>query len=192
MIMANLTVIKLANIGEVMFERSNKAKYVNISVRPFKGIRVAVPSGVSIEKARKIAETKSGWMKTQLYNNKRMEREHNEFIRREAPMNREDAKKKIINRLKELSKRHNIQYNKVFIRTQKTRWGSCSAKKNISLNINIARLPGKLMDYVILHELVHIRHSNHGKKYWQELNSIIGNAKTLDKQLDNYRLLLVS
>lgn len=189
--MANPIVINLANIGEVMFERSNKAKYVNISARPFKGIRVAVPSGVSMERARKIAETKSGWMKAQLYNNKRLEREYNEFIRHETPMNKDEAKKKIVSRLKELSKKHDIPFNKVFIRTQKTRWGSCSSKKNISLNINIARLPGKLMDYVILHELVHIRHSNHGKKYWQELDRIVGDAKSLDKRLDEYRLLLV-
>lgn len=47
------------------------------------------------------------------------------------------------------------------------------------------------MDYVILHELVHIRHSNHGKKYWQELDRIVGDAKSLDKRLDEYRLLLV-
>ena len=113
--MANSIIITLTDIGEVTFERSNKAKYVNISIRPFNGIRVAVPTGVSMESARRIAETKSGWMKAQLYNNKSLEREYNEFIRHEAPMDNYDAKTKIVNRLKELSKKHKIPYNKVFI-----------------------------------------------------------------------------
>jgi predicted metal-dependent hydrolase len=189
--MAGPIIVNLPNIGDVIFEKSHKAKYVNISVRPFKGIRVAVPASLSMDRAKKIAESKTDWMKAQLTHSRRLEREHNEFLRHEAPINKDHARKKIVDRLKELSEKHQIPFNKVFIRTQKTRWGSCSARKNISLNINIARLPEKLMDYVILHELAHIRHSNHSKSYWQELNRMTGNAKTLDKELDKYRLILI-
>jgi len=189
-IMTDPKIITVGEIGEVLFERSFRAKYVNITIRPFNGIRVAVPVGVSLAAARKITESKTEWIKMHLFNNKQLEREYNELISNKKPLNRADAKKKIIRRLEELSVKHKIPFNKVFIRAQKTRWGSCSVKKNISLNINIARLPHKLMDYVILHELVHIRHNNHGEKYWQELSRIAGDAKSLDKKLDIYQPLL--
>jgi predicted metal-dependent hydrolase len=189
--MAHPTKITISGIGEVTFERSRKAKYVNISVRPFYSIRVAVPVGVSIAVAKEIAEIKAGWIKNQILKTKKTEQKYYDLIKDQQPVNTIDAKKKIINRVNELSMKHDIPFNKVFIRNQKARWGSCSAKKNISLNIKIARLPDELMDYVILHELVHIRHHNHSKKYWLELEKIVGNARILDKQLDKHRLLLI-
>jgi predicted metal-dependent hydrolase len=181
----------VSGIGEVTFERSRKAKYVNISVRPFNLIRVAVPAGVSIAVAKEIAEAKAGWIKHQMYNMKQAEQAYSDLVKNHDPINRADATKKIIRRLNELSIAHDIPFNKVFVRNQKTRWGSCSVKKNISLNIKIARLPDDLMDYVIVHELVHIRHHNHSISYWRELGRIVENAKELDKQLDQHRLLLL-
>jgi predicted metal-dependent hydrolase len=189
--MANPKTITITGIGEVTFERSRKAKYVNISVRPFNFIRVAVPVGVPIAAAKEIATIKSGWIKNQIRKMKNSEQEFYDLIKNYKPINMMDAKKKLINRLNELSREHHIPFNKVFVRNQKTRWGSCSIKKNISLNIKIARLPDHLMDYVILHELVHIRHHNHSKSYWIELERISGNARALDKELDQHRFLLI-
>jgi predicted metal-dependent hydrolase len=189
--MANSKTITISGIGDVTFERSRKAKYVNISVRPFNSIRVAVPVDVSIAVAKEIAEIKAEWIKDQIRKMKKTEQEYYDLIKNHEPINTADARKKIISRINEFSRKHNIPFNKVFIRNQKTRWGSCSAKKNISLNIKIARLPDNLMDYIILHELVHIRHHNHSKSYWLELCRIDGNARILDKQLDQYRLLLI-
>jgi hypothetical protein len=183
--------IKISGIGEVIFERSRKAKYVNISVRPFNFIRVAVPVGVPINVAIEIAETKAGWIKNQIRKMKKTEQEYYDLIKNDEPIPMSDARKKILNRLNELSRQHDIPFNKAYVRNQKSRWGSCSVKKNISLNIKIARLPGNLMDYVILHELAHIKHHDHSKNYWRELGRIAGNAKDLDKQLDQHRLLLI-
>jgi len=189
--MANPKTMTISGIGEVTFVRSRKAKYVNISVRPFNSIRVAVPFGVPIAVAKEIAEIKSGWIKNQILKMEKTELEYYDLIQNQEPINITDAKNKIISRTNELSRKHNIPFNKIFIRHQKTLWGSCSLKKNISLNIKIAGLPDNLMEYIILHELVHIRHHNHSKKYWQELERIVGNARSLDKHLDNYRHLLI-
>jgi predicted metal-dependent hydrolase len=127
-----------------------------------------------------------------MYTMKQAEQAYANLETNHDPINRADAKKKIIRRLNELSMAHDIPFNKVFVRNQKTRWGSCSARKNISLNIKITRLPDDLMDYVIVHELVHIRHHNHSKSYWRELGRIVGNAKELDEQLDQHRFLLLT
>ena len=71
-------------------------------------------------------------------------------------------------------------------------WGSCSEKNNINLNINLVRLTEELMDYVILHELVHLKVKNHSKQFWAELDKYVGNAKELDKKLKKHRLGLVA
>ncbi|MCK4466289.1 MAG: M48 family metallopeptidase, partial [Bacteroidales bacterium] len=65
-------------------------------------------------------------------------------------------------------------------------WGSCSSRNNINLNLHIMRLPEKLADYIILHELTHTVHKNHGKKFWSLLTEFTGDGKGLAKELRNY------
>ncbi|MBS3809280.1 MAG: M48 family metallopeptidase, partial [Desulfobacterales bacterium] len=105
-------------------------------------------------------------------------------------ISRASAKGLITARLEELAERHGISYNKVFIKNQKTRWGSCSSAGNLSLNYKIALLPGELMDYVLLHELVHIKYPNHSSDFWEELDRLAGDARVLDRQLNDYEALL--
>ena len=75
------------------------------------------------------------------------------------------AKKNLPVRLKELAARYGFIYNRVAIKHNSTNWGSCSAKGNINLNLNIVRLPSVLQDYILLHELCHLRHHDHGQAF---------------------------
>lgn len=68
---------------------------------------------------------------------------------------------------RELSSRCGLEFEGLTVRLQKSRWGSCSAKKGISLNAKLLFLPGELVEYVLLHELCHTRHLNHSKAYWK-------------------------
>jgi predicted metal-dependent hydrolase len=89
--------------------------------------------------------------------------------------------------LQELALKHNFTYNKVTVRNNKTRWGSCSRDNNINLNIHLIRLPAHLCDYVVLHELCHTLHKHHQKAFWQLLDQVTGGrAKQLDKGLNGY------
>jgi len=99
---------------------------------------------------------------------------------------RSEAKEYLPQRTEFLANKFNFKFEKVSVRNAKTRWGSCSGKNNISLNIHLMRLPEHLCDYVILHELCHTIEKNHGKHFWTLLDKVSGNAKGLDKELKNY------
>ena len=87
-------------------------------------------------------------------------------------------------RLDRYSEQFNLPYQRLTVRAQKTRWGSCSAKKNINLNYRLIFLPEHLMNYVLLHELAHIRHMNHSKQFWCLLESMTPDARGQDRQLN--------
>ena len=98
-----------------------------------------------------------------------------------------EAKKLLPPRLMELAQKHNFRFNKITIRNNKRNWGSCSSKNNISLNLQMMKLPDELIDYILLHELVHTEIKNHGPKFWEKLNEITdGKAKLLAKQVRQY------
>ncbi len=91
-------------------------------------------------------------------------------------------------RVRELAERHGFSYGRLFIKDLRSRWGSCSVVNNINLALQLMRLPDELVDYVILHELVHTRVKNHGASFWRLLDQVSGDAKGLDKRLRKERI----
>ena len=86
-----------------------------------------------------------------------------------------------------LARKYGFSYGMVTVRNNKTRWGSCSGKNRISLNIHMMRLPPHLQEYIILHELSHTVHRHHQKSFWQLLEKLTGgSARKLDRELNGY------
>lgn len=102
---------------------------------------------------------------------------------------RRQAKAYLPGRLAELAALHGFSYNRVRIKHNVSNWGSCSVKKNINLNLNLMRLPAELQDYVMLHELCHLRHLNHGPEFHALLESVCPEHRELRKKLKEYRLI---
>jgi len=101
---------------------------------------------------------------------------------------RYDAKKYLPQRTKELAEKFGFKYNKIFLKNNKTNWGSCSKLKNLNLNIHLMRLTIELADYVILHELCHLKHHNHGPEFHKFLNNLCeGKERFYAKQLRSIR-----
>ena len=179
--------VQIKGVGDILLERSNRAKYISLSIRPFKGTRVAVPRGVSFASAEKFAHSKTNWIKKHLDKMRFIEKQ-TEVLNESKPIDKVEAKKYLVERLDELCKRNGFKYNRVFLKNQKTRWGSCSDKNNINLNVNLLNLPDDLIDYVILHELVHTRIKDHSHRFWEELSKFVEDPKNLDKKLRDYTL----
>ncbi|WP_319763874.1 SprT family zinc-dependent metalloprotease [Maridesulfovibrio sp.] len=96
---------------------------------------------------------------------------------------RKEAKKFLVAELRSISKELNLPFNKVFIRAQRKRWGSCSAKGNINLNMKLMFLPYRLVRYVLIHELCHTVHLNHSAKYWRLVKMVEPEVDNLEKEL---------
>ena len=184
--MASAITVEINGIGLVLFERSKRARHLNISVKPFKGVRVAVPDGLSFNKAMEFVHTKTDWIMIQLKKMRQYENEYNLISSINEIIDKEKARKVLTRRLKQLADKHGFVYNRVFFRNQRTRWGSCSHKNNISLNMKLVLLPEKLMDYVILHELVHTHKKDHGKAFWTEMDKLVGDGKKMSSRLKKY------
>ena len=177
----------MPDVGDVLFTRSYRAKHIVISVKPSLKIRVSVPVGVKFDKVHRITEKRTDWIKKKLRKHS-LSKAKNLF--KELDGNELSVKMKYLqNRVSYLANCYGFQYKKVSFRKMFTRWGSCSAKNNISLNILMTQIPEELQDYIILHELLHTKIKNHSKGYWAELDILTGDAKGTQKILkENYTL----
>ena len=177
--------IDYKDIGIIRFIKNNRAKRIIISIKP-EFVRVTIPRRQTLKDAQKFAEQKMDWIKKHSKNMKVLIQRSKNLPK----IDKEEARDKLGKRLSELAVEHNFQYNRVSIRNQKTRWGSCSSKDNISLNMKLLHLPDQLIDYILLHELVHTRVKNHSQDFWNELETVVPNARTIDNQLRNYQYCL--
>ena len=178
----------VSNLGTVTFTRSSRAKYQRLTVRSDKTITVTIPRGGSLSEAKQFLKSKISWIQKQL---QKIDQPTQYRDMPDLNIDLEKAQINLFNRLDYFSEKHSFSYNRAGFRCQKTRWGSCSGKNNVSLNVNIAFLPEELQDYVILHELVHTKVKNHSRKFWAELDKYTkGPAKELSRKLKKYRMKL--
>ena len=99
---------------------------------------------------------------------------------------RKEAKAYLPRRLEFLAHKHGFSYDRVQLTHSSSRWGSCSSKGTISLNIALMNLPFELLDYVLYHELSHTRHMNHSDEFWSVVASIDPDYKMHRKLLKTY------
>ena len=160
-------------IGEVMFRKSIRSRSISIRVHPVKGVSVSVPYIVPYAAARLFFEARRGWVIETIAKQKERYKDVKPASSDEVEALRRQAKKVLPVRLAELAARYGFVYNRVAIKHNATNWGSCSTKSNINLNLNILRLPAVLQDYVLLHELCHLRHHDHGHAFHLLLEHVL-------------------
>jgi hypothetical protein len=93
-------------------------------------------------------------------------------------------------RLAELAGQHGFVVCRVTVRAQRTRWGSCSRSGTISLNWRLIQTPAYVRDYIILHELAHMRQMNHSRRFWQEVERLCPDYEIAERWLKDNRGVL--
>lgn len=152
-------------IGEVQIVKSSRSRSISIRVHPVRGVRVSVPRLVPYAAAIAFFKMKRGWVLEVMAKQKERFKDVKVASPDEVSELRRRAKAELPLRLAELASRYGFTYNRVAIKHNATNWGSCSTKNNINLNINIVRLPAVLQDYILLHELCHLRHHDHSDAF---------------------------
>ncbi len=100
------------------------------------------------------------------------------------------AEKELLPRVEQLAEQHQITYRRVIIRNQRSRWGSCSPKQTISLNWRLIQAPPTVRDYMILHELMHLREMNHSARFWRAVEAACPDYVKAEAWLDRHSDLL--
>lgn len=160
-------------IGEVVFRKSLRSRSISIRVHPVKGVAVSVPYIVPYAAARLFFAARRGWILETMAKQREKYKDVKVASPSEVEAMRRQAKAQLPGRLAELAARYGFIYNRVAIKHNATNWGSCSSKGNINLNLNIVRLPKVLQDYVLLHELCHLRHQDHGHGFHLLLEHVL-------------------
>lgn len=103
---------------------------------------------------------------------------------------REKALELVTKKVKKFNRKLKLKYNEITIKDQKTCWGSCSKKKNLNFNWRIALLPDHLADYIVVHELCHLKEFSHSRRYWNLVASILPNFEELVKDLKSKGMMV--
>jgi hypothetical protein len=173
----------------VAFVRRKGARHYILRVRPDGAVRVTVPWHGSRAEAAGFLRARREWIVREL---------HRQDVLRDRPRLphdveaalRRQAARELPQRLAELARLHGFTVTAVSIRNQRTRWGSCSPTGRISLNWRLVQVPPDVRDYVLLHELTHLRHLNHSARFWRELAGICPGHADARRWLRASRLLV--
>jgi len=160
--------IQIQNISYTYSLRRNRlSKNVRLIVHEDGNLVVTAPKWTSIRYIETFLLEKSSWLQKVLQGADIKEKiKSEEEAKRQYQIYKQQAYLFICEKLELYNHLYNFSYNKVSIRNQRSRWGSCSSKGNLSFNYKILFLPDELADYLVVHELCHLQEMNHSKKFW--------------------------
>jgi predicted metal-dependent hydrolase len=157
-------VSELAPTGAVYFVRHRRARRYLLRVDHDGRVRVTIPRGGSRREAAAFVNRHLDWIARE-----RARLTPSALTFEERHVQRQQARRELPARLVELAAEHGLTVARVSIRNQRTRWGSCGRDGHISLNWRLILMPPEVRDYVLVHELMHLRRLDHSRAYWRLL-----------------------
>ncbi|MBU1074486.1 M48 family metallopeptidase [Patescibacteria group bacterium] len=165
-------------------KKSKKARNVRLSVSHDGTVVVSMPFFVREKVAERFVKEKSKWLLKKLALFKQREgQKTTRYGKDDYRKYKEVARKLATERVEYFNETYKCKYNRISIRNQKTMWGSCSSKGNLNFNYKIVHLPLRTADYIIVHELCHLKEMNHSKKFWDLVSIFFPNYKEIRKDL---------
>ncbi len=174
---------------EYSIKRNKKIRQMRIVVYCDGRVVVTVPYGVNSFVIQKFIDDKNEWILKKIdffqQNNCILTglNSKSDYLK-----NKNKALALVENRIEYFNKNNNFSYKTISIKNQKTRWGSCSSKGNLNFNYKILFLPEKIRDYIIVHELCHLKEFNHSKRFWTLVESFFPDYVEIRDSLKKYRL----
>lgn len=170
---------------EYIIKKSRRTT-ISVQITPDQKLLVKAPAYTSIKEVEEFLREKRDWIIKQINRTKVTSQQAAQMgilSDKEIRKLKRDAKKIIPGRVEYYAKLSGITYNRIFIRLQKSRWGSCSIEGNLNFNALLALMPLEVLDSVVVHELCHRRHMDHSKAFYDEVLKIFPDYKKWDKWL---------
>lgn len=170
---------------EIEVRRSNR-KTMIIEITKSAKVLVRAPYHMPLFEIQRFVNEKSDWIEKHIQ--KMLEKQQKEPMQEKLTTEQirelaEQALEVFPKRVAYYAERIGVTYDKITIRNQKTRWGSCSAKGNLNFNCLLMLTPPEIQDYVVVHELCHRKEMNHSKRFWDEVEKVLPDYRERRKWL---------
>ena len=179
-------------LGPVTLSQTRRARRIAICVRASGAVRVSFPCGVSQRRAQAFVEEKIEWIER---TRERLAARRADPVPELAPEERKmriealrrAAKADLPERIARIAAQTGLRYGKMTVRASRTKWGSCTGRNDISLSLFLMKLPERLRDYVIVHELCHTVHHDHSPQFHALVDRLLGGRdRELMRELRRY------
>lgn len=164
----------------------SKRKTFSLEIKRDGSVIVRAPLYAADEQIKNFVRGHKAWLEKHLAKNERARQEYSAF----PPLSDDDitalkvrARQYIPARVEYWANIMGVKYSSVTIRTQRTRWGSCSSKGNLNFNCLLMLTDTEIIDYVVIHELCHIKEMNHSKRFWALVGSVMPDYKAVQSRL---------
>lgn len=169
-------------------KRSARARSMRITIYPTGDVRVTAPRLVPEFLVRGFVASKKEWIlrKVEEFRSRPPVPKRIQWgtgKRREYVAHRKAAYALAIEKVRFFAEKYGVSFGTITIRNQKSRWGSCTKKGNLSFSYRIVFLPEELQNYLVVHEVCHIREFNHSKAFWELVKQEVPSYKQLRKKL---------
>ena len=170
-----------------------KRRSIAVEITPEASVIVRAPLHLSERKINKFVAEKSGWIQKHIEKMQKAQAElgGGKLTKEEIDALTDEAKRIIPERCRFYAKLLGVEYNKITVRHQKTKWGSCSSKKNLNFNCLLMLTPKEVLDAVVVHELCHLKHMNHSKDFYGEVLKVYPEYKKWNGWLKEYGVSLL-
>jgi predicted metal-dependent hydrolase len=172
---------------EYSLRQSARARCLRVTIYPGGELAATLPRNFRLEQLERFLIQKADWIlrKINLAKKRKSSILLPKASRREYLARKEEAFALVENKIDYFRSVYNLCPAGISIRNQKTRWGSCSRKGNLNFNYRIVHLPEKYQDYIVVHELCHLKQFNHSRNFWNLVAEAIPDCKKIRKEIRN-------